>query len=72
METTDDLRESLALYTCDKHLLHAFMSENGTRIIILCCCKPFNYQLKKDIESAMGEDYVRNKLRFVTGVVDYV
>lgn len=72
MEIDELLIDDILKQVCKKTNLQVFIGSAGSYITVLCCCKDFTEQIKKQLIEALGEKVVREKFHFRTGYLEYV
>ena len=72
MEIADLQIDDVIHQVCEKTNLPVYIGSAGKYITILCCCKSFTEQIKKELTAALGEKFVKDNFHFRTGYLEYV
>ena len=68
----DPLIEDIVKQVCKKTNLPVFIGSSGKYLTVLCCCKSFTEQMKKELNETLGEKVVKENFHFRTGHVEYL
>jgi len=72
MEPIDILREHIAQFTCGRYRLPAIVLGHGRNVSIICCCREFANELRKEIARIPAQEIGDLKVSFVAGNVEFV
>jgi len=72
MDPNDILRERVSKWMCSKHQIPAMVLNHGTGIVIICCCREFEKELRAEITKTQDPLIKDLRITFLAGEVEFV